>query len=95
MRMSVVTQPAHAPMRLAVFITTEPSLNQRQLAERLSISLGKTNYLLKALLEKGLIKANNFRRNRWLTQSSVPRPRYFVPDRLQWPHVYCQTYAPV
>ena len=63
MRMSVVTQPAHAPMRLAVFITTEPRLNQRQLAERLSISLGKTNYLLKALLEKGLIKANNFRRN--------------------------------
>lgn len=50
-------------LRILNIVTTEPSLNQRQLAERLNISLGKTNYLLKALLKKGLIKTNNFRRN--------------------------------
>ena len=32
------------------------------MAERLGVSLGKTNFLIKALLEKGLIKAGNFRR---------------------------------
>jgi EPS-associated MarR family transcriptional regulator len=39
----------------------QPSLNQRQLAELLGVSLGKTNYLLRALLDKGLLKARNFR----------------------------------
>jgi DNA-binding Lrp family transcriptional regulator len=38
----------------------QPGLNQRQLAELLSVSLGKTNYLLRALLDKGLLKARNF-----------------------------------
>lgn len=52
-----------AQLRILNIVTSEPELNQRQLAERLGISLGKTNYVLKALLEKGLIKANNFRRN--------------------------------
>ena|SRR3989339_465563 len=58
-----MTTQEQAQLRILNIVTTEPRLNQRQLAERLSISLGKTNYLLKALLEKGLIKANNFRRN--------------------------------
>jgi EPS-associated MarR family transcriptional regulator len=38
----------------------DPSVNQRILSERLNISLGKTNYLLKALAQKGLIKIANF-----------------------------------
>ena len=36
-------------------------MNQRQLAEQLGVSLGKANYLLHALLDKGLLKARNFR----------------------------------
>jgi EPS-associated MarR family transcriptional regulator len=39
----------------------QPDMNQRQLAEQLGVSLGKTNYLLRALVEKGLLKARNFR----------------------------------
>ena len=39
----------------------QPDMNQRQLAELLGVSLGKTNYLLRALVEKGLLKARNFR----------------------------------
>ena len=33
------------------------------LARALGVSLGKTHYLLKALLDKGLVKVNNFRRS--------------------------------
>jgi EPS-associated MarR family transcriptional regulator len=39
----------------------QPDLNQRQLADMLGVSLGKANYLLHALLDKGLLKARNFR----------------------------------
>jgi EPS-associated MarR family transcriptional regulator len=39
----------------------QPDLSQRQLADMLGVSLGKANYLLRALLDKGLLKANNFR----------------------------------
>lgn len=38
-----------------------PRVNQRGLADALGISLGKTNYCLKALMSKGLIKVQNFR----------------------------------
>src|SRR5579872_2481150 len=38
--------------------------SQRELARELGISLGKVNYCLNALIEKGLIKAANFRNNR-------------------------------
>lgn len=41
----------------------KPNMSQRQVADSLGISLGKTNYCLKALIEKGLLKAGNFRRN--------------------------------
>jgi EPS-associated MarR family transcriptional regulator len=37
------------------------SLNQRELAKALGVSLGKTNYCLRALIEKGLVKVRNFR----------------------------------
>ncbi len=36
-------------------------MNQRDLADALGVSLGKTNYCIKALVEKGLIKVQNFR----------------------------------
>jgi len=42
-------------------IEENPEISQRQLAEALGVSLGKTNYSLKALIEKGIIKANNFK----------------------------------
>lgn len=58
-----MTPRDQAQLRILKLVTDEPGISQRQLAERLGISLGKTNYLIKALLEKGLIKANNFRRS--------------------------------
>ena len=44
-------------------VETSPVTTQRHLSDRLGISLGKTNYLLKALIKKGSIKAKNFSRN--------------------------------
>lgn len=41
----------------------EPELTQRELAERLGISLGGVNYCLKALIDIGHIKAGNFKKN--------------------------------
>lgn len=38
-----------------------PNMSQRELARALGVSLGKVNYCLKALIEKGFVKANNFR----------------------------------
>jgi EPS-associated MarR family transcriptional regulator len=42
-------------------LETTPDHSQRQLAEELGFSLGKLNYCLKALIDKGLVKAENFR----------------------------------
>ena len=38
-----------------------PELSQRDLAKRLGVSLGKVNFCLNALVEKGSLKINNFR----------------------------------
>ena len=40
-----------------------PEYSQRQLARELGVSLGKAHYLLKALLAKGWVKAQNFQRS--------------------------------
>jgi len=37
--------------------------SQRQLADHSGISLGQVNYILKSLLDKGLVKVDNFRKN--------------------------------
>jgi len=42
-------------------LESEPEISQRELAKEMGISLGKMNYCLKALVEKGLVKVNNFR----------------------------------
>ena len=44
-------------------IKSNPNFSQRELASELGFSLGKINYCLKALKEKGLIKINNFQKN--------------------------------
>ncbi len=49
--------------RLAVLraLESKPDLSQRALARELGVSLGKTHYCLRALIDKGYIKASNFR----------------------------------
>jgi EPS-associated MarR family transcriptional regulator len=40
-----------------------PAMTQRELAQALGVSMGKTNYCLKALIEKGWLKLGNFNAN--------------------------------
>ena len=45
-------------------IQKKPDSNQRELAQDLGFSLGKLNYCLSALKDKGLIKIQNFSKNK-------------------------------
>jgi EPS-associated MarR family transcriptional regulator len=52
-----------AHLELLRLLEQHPDYSQRQLAVALGVSLGKTHYLLKALLGKGWVKAQNFQRS--------------------------------
>jgi DNA-binding Lrp family transcriptional regulator len=76
-------------MRLKVLhaLQQQPDLNQRQLAVQLGVSLGKTNYLLRALVDKGLLKACNFRNseNKRARTEAVRRIRRLTSWRAKTP----------
>ncbi len=55
--------PSETHYRLLKRLEADPNLSQRELSASLGISLGKVNYCLRALIEKGLVKAENFRRS--------------------------------
>jgi EPS-associated MarR family transcriptional regulator len=50
--------------KLLQLLDTNPQISQREVARALGISLGKVNYCLSALMEKGLVKARNFKNNK-------------------------------
>ena len=45
-------------------LEANPEISQRELARELGISLGRVNYCIQALIEKGLVKADNFRNSK-------------------------------
>lgn len=47
--------------RLLKLLHGQPHLTQRELAKAMGVSLGKANFCLRALIEVGAVKANNFR----------------------------------
>lgn len=49
--------------QLIKLIEENPSISQRELADRLGVSLGKVNYCLRALINVGWVKAGNFVRS--------------------------------
>ena len=60
------------PQRLELLklLQDQPQMSQRDLAQAMGVSLGKANYCLKALMDKGLVKLERFRAN--------PRKRYYA-----------------
>jgi EPS-associated MarR family transcriptional regulator len=50
-------------LRVLRALEANPELSQRQLAAELGVSLGGINYALKALIERGFVKADNFRKS--------------------------------
>lgn len=53
-----------AQYKLLRLLEHNPHATQREIAGELGVSLGKVNYCLQALIEKGLIKARNFKNSR-------------------------------
>jgi len=53
-----------AHLKVMRLLKANPRISQRQLAKELDVSLGKINYCVKALVEKGWVKARNFRTNK-------------------------------
>ncbi len=53
------------PQRLELLklLQEQPQMSQRDLAQAMGVSLGKANYCLNALMEKGLVKLERFRAN--------------------------------
>lgn len=49
--------------RLLKLLEANPHMSQRELAQAMGVSLGKLNYCLKALVTKGFVKLENFRKN--------------------------------
>ena len=46
--------------RVLSLLEQNPEMSQRDLAKALGVSLGGVNYSLKALIERGMVKAHNF-----------------------------------
>jgi len=57
--LSSLEQEIH--LKVLRHLQQNPDVTQRELAELLGVSLGKANYCLKALIEKGFVKARNFK----------------------------------
>jgi EPS-associated MarR family transcriptional regulator len=49
--------------KLLKLLHENPDMNQREIASELGLSLGKANFCLKALIEKGWVKMGNFSRS--------------------------------
>jgi len=62
---TVLSEEHH--LKLLRLLENNPDMSQRDLARALGISLGKTNYCVKSLLDRGLIKIRNFKnsQNKW------------------------------
>ena len=59
--MSLLTDSKH--LEILKLLESEPQMSQRALAQAMGVSLGKANYCLKALMQKGLVKLEKFRAN--------------------------------
>lgn len=51
-------------LELLRHLTKKQDVSQRELAEMMGVSLGKINFILNALIKKGIIKVHNFKNNK-------------------------------
>ena len=65
-----------AHLRILKIVSEKPDISQRELAREMGVSLGKVNYCVNALIEKGWVKARNFRNsNNKLAYAYLLTPR--------------------
>lgn len=55
--------PDSSILRVLRLLDASPQLTQREMAREMGVSLGKANYCLRALLGKGFVKVQNFRKS--------------------------------
>lgn len=60
---NMLYDPENAKLEVLRLLESDPALTQRGLSQALGLSLGKTHYVLHALLDKGLVKIRNFQRS--------------------------------
>ena len=51
-------------IHMLMYLEQKQEVSQRDIAQHLGISLGKVNYILNAFVEKGIVKAKNFKNNK-------------------------------
>jgi EPS-associated MarR family transcriptional regulator len=74
--LSPETEPNESDYQILRLLQDNPNLSQREIAAEVKISIGAVNYCLRALVEKGWIKINNFRSfNNRLRYAYVLTPR--------------------
>ena len=49
--------------RALKLLEQQPAMTQREIAKKLNVSLGKTHYLIKSLIDVGWVKLDNFQRS--------------------------------
>ena len=64
---------------LLKLLESDPNISQRAISKEMGISLGKVNYCLHALIDKGIIKAKNFYKNKNKTAYTY----YLTPKGLE------------
>jgi EPS-associated MarR family transcriptional regulator len=72
-----VTEEIH--YRILRLLESRPDISQRQLSRELGVSLGKTNYCLRALLDRGWIKAQNFKNS----QNKIAYAYLLTPEGIE------------
>ena len=65
--------------KLLTLLASEPTLSQREMAGKMGISLGKTNYVLTELGEKGIIKIKRFKS----AKNKIPYTYMLMPHGLE------------
>ena len=65
--------------KLLKLLTVESNLSQREMAKRMGISLGKTNYVLTELANKGIIKIKRFKS----AVNKIPYTYMLTPEGLE------------
>ncbi len=77
--------------KILKLVSDNPEISQRELARQLNVSLGRVNYCLQALIEKGLLKASNFRNSQnklaymyLLTPRGIEAKAHITVEYLKW-----------
>lgn len=64
MNNSVKLSDSEKTLRVLREIERNPQITQRDLAQKLEVSLGKLNFLMRALIDKGMVEIKNFKNSK-------------------------------